>query len=104
MKQEVDHGHESALQQGGVTRVEPAESPLDCSVNKRGAQPNGGAAGLAEASQAAPPYQCPPYPGAEPERTRTSPPPNVTTNEKRVIVPAGKLLCSLNFNVHYYTN
>ena len=92
MKQEVDHGHESVQQ--AVTRVEPAESPLDCSVNKRG-QPQG----LAEASQAAPPYQCPPYTGAEPERTRTSPaPPNVTTNEKRVIVPAGKITLYLPFS------
>ncbi|XP_033641632.1 transcriptional regulator Erg-like [Asterias rubens] len=82
MKQEPDHvahGHDA----GTIGRVVEAESPLDCSVSKR-QQPHGA---MSEASQAAPPYPCPPYPGSESDRAR-SPPPNVTTNEKRVIVPA----------------
>ncbi|XP_022093097.1 transcriptional regulator Erg-like isoform X2 [Acanthaster planci] len=82
MKQEPDHGshgHEAGSIGG---RVVEAESPLDCSVTKR--QPHGT---MTEATQAAPPYPCPPYPGSESDRAR-SPPPNVTTNEKRVIVPA----------------
>ncbi|XP_071488453.1 transcriptional regulator Erg-like isoform X2 [Diadema antillarum] len=104
MKQEIEQpsaGGHDGLPAPQVTRGEP-ESPLDCSVAKPRQPPHGGAAGAinAEPSQAAPPYPCPPQPyigttGSTPEErsasagtTGRSPPPNVTTSEKRVIVPA----------------
>ncbi|XP_071959333.1 transcriptional regulator Erg-like isoform X2 [Antedon mediterranea] len=71
MKQEVDTDGVAGA------RVD-SESPLDCSVGKR--------QGMSE-PQPAPPYPCPPFTATTEERPR-SPPPNVTTTEKRVIVPA----------------
>ncbi|XP_033096774.1 transcriptional regulator Erg-like isoform X8 [Anneissia japonica] len=71
MKQEVDTDGVAGA------RVD-SESPLDCSVGKR--------QGMTE-PQTAPPYPCPPYTATAEDRPR-SPPPNVTTSEKRVIVPA----------------
>ena len=108
MKQELEQptaGGPDGLPAPQVSRGEP-ESPLDCSVAKPRQQPppHGGPPGAisAEPTQAAPPYPCPPQPymattGSTPEErsasagtTGRSPPPNVTTNEKRVIVPAGE--------------
>ncbi|XP_041470282.1 transcriptional regulator Erg-like isoform X1 [Lytechinus variegatus] len=107
MKQEIEQptaGAHDGLPPPQVSRGEP-ESPLDCSVAKPRQQPppHGAPPGAinAEPTQAAPPYpSCPPQPylgntGSTPEErsasagtTGRSPPPNVTTNEKRVIVPA----------------
>ncbi|XP_030834090.1 Friend leukemia integration 1 transcription factor-like isoform X3 [Strongylocentrotus purpuratus] len=107
MKQEIEQptsGAHDGLPGPQVSRGGP-ESPLDCSVAKPRQQPppHGAPQGTinAEPTQAAPPYpSCPPQPylgttGSTPEErsasagtTGRSPPPNVTTNEKRVIVPA----------------